>query len=42
MLQKAIFIFAVQKKRLKKQFFGAKYNFFVTFVNDARFARIHF
>ena len=28
MLQKAIFNFAVQEKRLKKQYFGAKYNFF--------------
>ena len=25
----SIFIFAVYKKRLKKQFFGAKYNFFL-------------
>ena len=35
MLQKAIFNFAVQEKRLKKQFFGAKYNFF---LNDAHFS----
>ena len=40
MLQKAIFIFAVEEKRLKKQFFGAKYIFF--FVNDAHFVRQHF
>ena len=39
MALKSIFIFYSLQKRLKKQFFGAEYNFF---VNVARFARKHF
>ena len=39
MALKSIIIFYSLQKRLKKQFFGAEYNFF---VNVARFARKHF
>ena len=39
MALKSIFIFYSLQKRLKKQFYGAEYIFF---VNVARFARKHF